>query len=315
MIAMAALLVGLGLAAVAYGLALRGRSRREKLRQLLEFELAEPTRSPEALSEIMERAGAYAERAFGRTPTAGRLRERLTQAGSSLKAGEFGAVLAVAAFTMGILAWMLGDSFIAGIVVAAVTPVAGMIWLKERGHKRIETMENQLPAVLQLLAGSLDSGSSLLLAMELAGEEGDPPMATELNRVVAETRVGRPMLEALEAMAARIGSRDISWTVEAIRIQHQTGGRLADTLRVLADFMRSRGEIRGEIRALSAEARISGKILTALPIGIGAFLYFFQDGYLDPLITSTLGKIMLGAAAIGMAIGTLWMRRMVQVEV
>lgn len=315
MIALAALLVGLGLAAVAYGLALKGRSRREELRQLLEFELAEPTRSPEALSEIMERAGAYAERAFGRTPTAGKLRERLTQAGSSLKAGEFGAVLAVAALIVGILAWMLGDSLFAGIVAAVLTPVAGMTWLKDRARRRIETMENQLPAVLQLLAGSLDSGSSLLLAMELAGEEGDPPMATELSRVVAETRVGRPMLEALEAMALRIGSRDISWTVEAIRIQHVTGGRLADTLRVLAEFMRSRGEIRGEIRALSAEARISGKILTALPIGIGAFLYFFQDGYLDPLITSTLGKIMLGAAAIGMVIGSLWMRRMVQVEV
>ena len=300
---------------VAVGIAQRSSGRREHLRQLLEVELEQPTKSPEALSELMEKAGAYAERAMGKTATAVSLKSRLTQAGSSLKAGEFTAIVALGAVIVGALSWMLSRSLVIGILMAALTPIYGIFHLKSKARKRLIALETQLPAVLQLLAGSLDSGSSLLIAMELAGEEGDPPLSVELNRVVAETRVGRPLLESLEAMAERIGSKDISWTVEAIRIQHQTGGRLADTLRVLADFMRARLEVRGEVRALSAEARISGKVLIGMPIAIGAFLFFFRREYLEPLYTTTFGWVMLSGAIIGMTLGSFWMSRMCRVEV
>jgi tight adherence protein B len=312
---LAAVFVGAGLLMVVFGIFQRSSGRREELRQLLEIELEEPTKSPEALSELMEKAGAYAERAMGKTATAVSLRGRLTQAGSNLKAGEFVAIVAVAAAIVALLAGSLSNSFLIGLIMAAITPLAGMVYLKNKARKRLIALEGQLPAVLQLLAGSLDSGSSLLLALELAAEEGDAPLATELSRVIVETRVGRPLLESLEAMADRIGSKDISWTVEAIRIQHQTGGKLADTLRILAEFMRARLEVRGEVRALSAEARISGKILIAMPIGIGMFLFFFRRGYLDPLLSTTVGQMMMGGAVIGMILGTLWMRKLVQVEV
>jgi tight adherence protein B len=313
---LAALFVGAGLLMVILGIAQRSSGRREHLRQLLEVELEEPTRSPEALSDLMERAGAYAEKAMGKSSnTAVSLRGRLSQAGSNLKPGEFVAIVGIASVIMAVLGAVLGKSVLVGLLMGVATPVVGIFYLKNRARKRLVLLETQLPAVLQMLAGSLDSGASLLLALELAGEEGDPPLATELNRVIAETRVGRPILESLEAMADRIGSKDVSWTVEAIRIQHQTGGRLADTLRVLADFMRARVEVRGEVRALSAEARISGKVLTGMPILIGAFLFFFNRSYLDPLLTTAFGWVMLGAAGVGLLLGTLWMRRMIQVEV
>lgn len=312
---LAAVFVGAGLLMVVFGIFQRSSGRREELRQLLEIELEEPTKSPEALSDLMEKAGAYAERAMGKTATAVSLRGRLTQAGSNLKAGEFIAIIALAAALVALLAGTLSNSFLIGLIMAALTPLVGMMYLKNKARKRLIMLEGQLPAVLQLLAGSLDSGSSLLLALELAAEEGDAPLATELSRVIVETRVGRPLLESLEAMAERIGSKDISWTVEAIRIQHQTGGKLADTLRILAEFMRARLEVRGEVRALSAEARISGKILIAMPIGIGMFLFFFRRGYLDPLLSTTIGQLMMGGAIIGMILGSLWMRKLVQVEV
>lgn len=312
---LAALFVGAGLLMVALGLAQRSSGRRERLRQLLEVELEEPTKSPEALSDLMEKAGEFAERAMGKTQTAVSLKERLTQAGSNLKVGEFTAIVAIAAAILGAFGWLIGGSVIVGIIFAAATPFLGLAYIRSKARKRLIKLESQLPPVLQLLAGSLDSGSSLLLAMELAGEEGDAPLATELRRVIAETRVGRPLLESLEAMAERIGSKDIAWTVEAIRIQHQTGGRLADTLRVLAEFMRARLEVRAEVRALSAEARISGKVLTGMPIAIGAFLFFIRRDYLDPLLTTGFGQLMLGAAVVGMILGSFWMKRMVQVEV
>ncbi|CAN5889105.1 hypothetical protein BH23ACT12_BH23ACT12_05590 [soil metagenome] len=312
---LAAILVGAGLLMVVFGISQRSSGRRQELRQLLEIELEQPTKSPEALSDMMEKAGAYAERAMGKTATAVSLRSRLTQAGSNLKAGEFVAIVAVFAAIVAFLFTLITDSVVIGLLVALITPLVGTVYLKNRARKRLLLLESQLPAVLQLLAGSLDSGSSLLLALELAAEEGDAPLATELSRVIAETRVGRPLLESLEAMAERIGSKDIAWTVEAIRIQHQTGGRLADTLRILAEFMRARLEVRGEVRALSAEARISGKVLIGMPIAIGLFLFFFRRGYLDPLLTTTFGQLMLGGAVVGMVLGSLWMRKLVQVEV
>jgi tight adherence protein B len=312
---LAAIFVGAGLLMVVFGISQRSSGRREHLRQLLEVELEEPTRSPEALSDLMEKAGAYAERAMGKTATAVSIKTRLTQSGSNMKAGEYAAIVAIAAAILGVLTATLSGSVFVGLIFALVTPLFGLMHLRSKARKRLIKLEGQLPAVLQLLAGSLDSGSSLLLALELAAEEGDAPLATELSRVIVETRVGRPLLESLEAMAERIGSRDIAWTVEAIRIQHQTGGKLADTLRILAEFMRARLEVRGEVRALSAEARISGKVLIGMPIAIGAFLFIFRRGYLDPLLTTTFGQVMLGGAVLGMILGSLWMRRLVQVEV
>jgi tight adherence protein B len=132
---------------------------------------------------------------------------------------------------------------------------------------------------------------------------------------VAETKVGRPLLESLDAMADRAGSRDLDWTVEAIRIQYETGGKLADTLRVLGDFMRARQEVRGEVRALSAEARLSAKVLTALPILIAAFFFLFRRAYFAPLYATSTGRVMLAVGAAGILVGSWWMRRLVRVEV
>lgn len=312
---LAALIVGSGLLLVVYGINLRGMSRRDSLRQLLEIELAEPTSSPEALSELMEKAGAFADRTIGKTSLAGKMNVMLSQAGWSLRSGEFAAVLLAISVGLAVIATLLTGSVLAGIIAGIAIALAGMSWLGSKGRRRIRRMEQQLPSVLQLLAGSLDSGSSVLLALELAAEEGDPPLAPELKRVVAETRVGSPMIDSLEAMAARIGSHDIEWTVEAIRIQSQTGGKLADTLRVLADFMRTRLEVRGEVKALSAEARLSGKVLTALPLFMAAYMFAFQRTYLEPLFTTGLGKWMIAAAVMGIIFGSLWMRRLVKVEV
>jgi len=148
--------------------------------------------------------------------------------------------------------------------------------------------------------------------MEIIAMEGDPPLAEEFARVVAETQVGRPILDSLQAMSDRCGSQDLDWTVEAIRIQYTIGGSLSETLRVLADFMRARVEVRAEVRALSAEARLSGKVLTGLPLLVGAFLFLFRRDYVAPLYQTNTGRYMLGAAGFGMLLGTMWMRRIVK---
>lgn len=304
-----------GSALVVYGLFLRHRSRAKLLRQLLDVELADPSVPPQGLSELMEKAGAFAERALGRTSWGGKVRTLLSQAAWSLKPGEFAAIVSAGALTGAALAYSLAQSpMLALLTACGVTAGSGLL-LGRKARRRVRLIEQELPSTLQLLATSLDSGSSVLNAMRLVAEEGSPPLSTELSRVVAESAVGRPLIDGLEAMAQRIGSRDMEWTVEAIRIQTQTGGRLADTLRVLADFMRSRQEVKGEVRALSAEARLSAKVLTALPFLLAAYLFAFRRSYLEPLFESSVGKMMLGVAAAGILLGSIWMRRLVKVDV
>lgn len=312
---MAILLTGAGILLGAIGLGRQLNDRSVALRNLLEQELDSPTRNAQDLSDLMERAGAFAERALGQTEAGGRVRFKLIQAGSTIRAGEFGAILSFATLLIAGLAWLLTGWILAGLGALVFVPIVAFSRLNAKARKRVAKLEAQLPEALQLIAGSLDAGTSLLLGMELAGEEGEAPLATEFARVVAESAVGRPLLEALEAMSARIGSKDIAWTVKAIRIQHQTGGKLADTLRVVAEFMHARQEVRGEVRALSAEARISGKILIGMPITLGAFLFFTRREYIDPLFSTLVGHVMLGAACVGLVLGHLWMKKLGKVEV
>lgn len=312
---LAALLVGTGLACIVYGIGERARVRAGRLQHLIEAELAEPSGSPERLNDLMERAGAFTDRLIGSTTLAARVQLMLTRAGWSLRPGELAAVGAVIALGAGAGVWLVTGSLLWGAGSVTLTPPAAVALLRAKGHNRVRKVEEQLPTVLRLLSGSLDSGASVLHAMEVVAEEGDPPLAPEFSRVVAETRVGRPVIEALEGMAGRVGSRDLDWTVSAIRIQHQTGGKLADTLRVLADFMEARLEVRGEVRALSAEARISAKVLTVLPIAVAGFLFLFRGSYFEPLYTTPMGRAMILAAAAGLGLGSLWMRRIARVEV
>ncbi len=307
--------IGTGIALGAYGLSRHLADRNAALRELLESELETPTKPPQDISDLMERAGAFAERALGQTQAGGRVRFKLIQAGSTIRAGEFGALLALGTLVTAALLLLITRSPLPPLGALVLVPLVAMSRLSSKARKRVAKLESQLPEALQLIAGSLDAGTSLLLGMELAGEEGDAPLATEFARVVAESAVGRPLIEGLEAMVQRIGSKDIAWTVKAIRIQQQTGGKLADTLRVLADFMHARQEVRGEVRALSAEARISGKILIGMPILLAAFLFVTRREYIEPLFTTSPGRTMLGAACIALLIGHLWMKKLGKVEV
>jgi len=309
---LAAVFVAGGIVAIAWGIASRERAARQSLARLLDLERADPTESPQTLVALMEKAGALADRAFKGTATTAKLQSALASAGVKLRPGEFGVVAAAIGFVGALVTFAFFHSLLISVVVLAGLPLIAYFWMIRKGKKRRISLENQLPTVLQLLAGSLDSGASMLHAMEIVAQEGNPPLSDEFARVVAETQVGRPVLDSLQALSDRCASQDLDWTVEAIRIQYTSGGSLSETLRVLADFMRARVEVRAEVRALSAEARLSGKILTGLPLLVGGFLLLFRRNYVAPLYQTGMGKMMLVAAAVGMLIGTLWMQRIVK---
>jgi len=310
-VVLAALLVAGGVVAIAWGVASGEKAGRQSLVQLLDLERVDPTQSPQTLVALMERAGALADRAFKGTATSSKLQASLASAGVKLRPGEFG-VVSAGVRVLGALVSLLFVPLVISVAILVGLPLAIYFWMIRKGKKRRIALENQLPTVLQLLAGSLDSGASMLHAMEIVAQEGNAPLADEFARVVVETQVGRPMLDSLQAMADRCASQDLDWTVEAIRIQYTSGGSLSETLRTLAEFMRARVEIRAEVRALSAEARLSGKVLTGLPLLVGGFLMLFRPDYVAPLYQTGTGKMMLVAAGFGMLTGTMWMQRIIK---
>ena len=309
---LAAILIAGGIMTVAWAYAKEQRKEQVNLQRLLDLERADPTQSPQAMVALMERAGALAERAFKGSTSTRKLQLALATAGIKLRPGEFGVVAVGSGVVASVLSLVVFNSPLISVGVLTAVPLFAYWFTIRKGKKRRIVLEAQLPTILQILAGSLDSGASLLHSMEIVAQEGDPPLAAEFARVVAETQVGRPILDSLQAMADRCGSQDLDWTVEAIRIQYTSGGSLSDTLRVLAEFMRARVEVRAEVRALSAEARLSGKILTGLPLLIGGFLVAFRPDYVRPLYSTTLGMYFLGAASIGMIVGSWWMHRIVK---
>src|SRR5207302_8549050 len=120
-------------------------------------------------------------------------------------------------------------------------------------------------------------------ASRMMGEESEPPMSEEFARVVAETRLGDSVVDSLARMAQRLELRDLDWVVQAIRIQQTVGGKLADLLHTLADFIRAREEVRREINVLTAEGRISAYVLAALPVVLFMLVQVISPGYMKPM--------------------------------
>lgn len=173
----------------------------------------------------------------------------------------------------------------------------------------------QLPDALTTLAGSLRAGRSLGQALEALAREMPAPMGRELRKIVAEVRLGRALNDALSDAVDRIGSPDFRWAVLAVQIQAEVGGNLAELLSRVAETMRARSRLRGEVRALTAEGRASAGMLVVMPPALGLVMYAVNPDYMSPMITQTGGHIMLGVSAVMMVMGFLWMKRIVTIDV
>ena len=168
---------------------------------------------------------------------------------------------------------------------------------------------------MTILASSLRAGHSFFQALDMVSKEIGEPAGPEFQRVVAEVRLGRPVDDALNAMAERVGSDDFQWAVLAVNIQREVGGNLAEILDTVADTVRERATLRRQVRVLSAEGRLSLKILVALPFLIGLYIAKVNPSYMSLLFTTRAGWIMLGTGAALMVAGVLWARKIVQVDV
>ena len=295
----------------------RAKSRRvHDLRAVLDLQSLTPARPEDAdeTSSLLARSGLLAERALGDRSALHRLAAVLDRSDWTLAPGEFAIVSAVTAGLAGLLGFAV-MGFLVGCIAAGLALVTPYLLMLRSVTKRRAAFDAQFPDVLDLVAASLESGASVSHAFQLVVDEADEPAAGEFGRVLTATRMGASLPEALEEAAVRIGSADLDWTVAAITVQQRTGGKLAEILRVVARTMREREEVRRELKALTAEGRLSAYILGGLPFALGGFLLATNPHYLSPLVQDPLGVTFIVGASVLMLLGFAWMRRVVRVEV
>jgi tight adherence protein B len=232
-----------------------------------------------------------------------------------MRAGEFVASSVVCAIAGGLLGAVLLRNILFILAVAAVASLAPYAWLVRARSQRQKKMAEQLADVLSILASSLRAGHGFLQSLDQVASEITEPSASEFHRVVSEIRLGRPIDEAMIAMADRIGSEDMRWAVIAVNIQREVGGNLAEVLDIVAKTVRERAYIHRQVRVLSAEGRISIAILAALPIGLFLYLAITNPEYVTPLFKDPIGQILLIAGGTLMGLGILVMKKMVRIDV
>ena len=213
------------------------------------------------------------------------------------------------------VASIFGLGLVPGLIVAVIAALAPLAVLSFMASMRSRKFVGQLPDTLQLLSGSLRAGYSLMQGVEAVSQEVSEPMAKELRRVVTEARLGRELEDSLDAVAERMDSPDFAWAVMAIRIQREVGGNLSELLLTVADTMIHRDRLRRDVAALTAEGRISAIILGLLPVGLGAFMWISNPVYMAPLKDTGLGQGLLGASAVAILIGFVWMKKIIDIEI
>jgi len=238
---------------------------------------------------------------------------RLEMAGIRTKASDVVVLTLAASLAAGALV-MLAVGPAIGLVVAVIIPVFGWFILGFLVGRRKRAFANQLDSTLQMMAASLRAGYSLLQALQAMSAEADSPTKEEFSRVLNETRIGRSLNESLIEVANRMGSEDFNWVSQAIAINREVGGNLADVLDGVARTIRDRNQLHRQVASLASEGKLSAIILMALPFGVVAFLTIGNPGYLNRLFTSTIGWGIVIAAIVMLTIGGFWLRATVKIK-
>ena len=252
----------------------------------------------------------------------------LARADLALKPTEFLAIRAGAVVGLPLLAVVLSPliSLFASPLVWVAALVVGWwlpkFWLNRRKGKRLKAFNTELSDTIMLLANSLRSGSSFLQAVEMIVRETRPPISTEFARVIREVNLGLPLDEALTNLQRRVRSDDLDLMTTAIAIHHTVGGNLAEILDTIAFTIRERVRIKGEIRTLTAQQRMSGYVVGFLPVGLVIVMSIIAPTFMAPMLQKPpellglpAGMFILAGGAFMMLIGFILIRRIVDIEV
>jgi len=289
-----------------------------------------PGQKAEGFAELVASSAALASlnKAVEKRDFGANLLRELGAADLKLKPSEYIVIWVSAIVGIPIIFFVFGFVFpslqspimlLLGLILGFFLP---RLWLGRRKSSRLNAFNKMLPDTITLIANALRAGSSFLQAIELVVREARPPVTTEFGRVIREVNLGLPFDTALENMVRRVHSEDFELMATAIAIQHQVGGNLAEILDSIAFTIRERVRIKGEIRTLTAQQRLSGYVVAGLPIGLALILFVIAPSFFAPMFDKPpdvlgipLGVIFLAVGGFAMFVGFQAIRKIVDIEV
>jgi tight adherence protein B len=275
----------------------------------------DPTVTPEAsaLAGAGAAAGAAVEKVLVKRGRLAAGVAALEAAGMTVTLPNF--VVAVGVWTSVVVAvaWLVAGPVV-GLLMLAAVPFGARVLVKVRAGRRRAAFADQLDDSLQLMASSLRAGHSLLRAVDAVSQDAVSPTSEEFARIVNETRVGRDLSDSLDEVAERMGSEDFTWVAQAIAIHREVGGNLAEVLDAVGHTIRERNQIRRQVKALSAEGKLSAIVLGALPFGIAGFVSMTNPSYMAKFTQSLAGYAMIAAAVVLMVMGAFWLKKTVAIK-
>lgn len=269
-----------------------------------------PATSPVPLTHLASMTTSLVDKVLKSRNLMARVASTLEGAGLKLRPADFVVLTGVAAVLAGCIGLILSGPFMS-VVLALTAPILAKVGLGILISRRRKQFADQLDDTLQLLAGGLRAGHSLLRAIDAVSADSEAPTTEEFTRIINETRLGRDLGDALDDTAKRMESEDFSWVAQAIAIHREVGGNLATVLDQVGQTIRERNQIRRQVNSLSAEGKLSAYILMGLPVAMGAILAVVSPGYMDPLFQHPIGYALLGVSAILLLVGGLWMKKVV----
>ncbi len=190
-----------------------------------------------------------------------------------------------------------------------------IVWLRRAARKRLALFEAQFPGALEFIARSMRAGHAFSVSVEMLHHECDQPLAGEFRRVFEEQNLGMPLDAALSRLASRVHLIDVQFFVSAVVLQRKTGGNLTEILDTLAEVIRERYKLKGKVKAISAHGRMTAQALSAIPIIVGAMMFWVNAEYTDFFLHTPLGLEMLSGSVALQIIAYLVIRKIVTIEV
>ncbi len=243
-----------------------------------------------------------------------KVEHRLIQAGIPLKSSEF-LVICLGTALAGAVFGMVGGRALGAFTGGITGYIVPFLFLKIKIRRRAKAFNDQLGDTLILIANALRTGYSFMQAIEMVSREMLPPISVEFGRTLKEMNLGIPTEDAMSNMAKRIDSDDLDLVITAVLIQRQVGGNLAEVLDSIANTIRERIRIKGEIKTLTAQGRMSGVIVSLLPVALLLALRLINPGYVNILFTHPTGQFMLGTAIAGQLLGIIAIQKIVNIEI
>ncbi len=285
-----------------------GKSSARRRLEALERYSAPQTESAVPLA-LREQGSAWAERT----------RSQLDRAGLALKLHEYVALRVLVALVAFVVVLAMGNghvlAFLLGIAVGVVGYMLPAFYVRTRITRQVRKFNDQLADMLTMVSNSLRAGFGLLQGIDLAAEQSQPPMSTELHHLLRDTRMGASIETALESMGERVGSYDLDVVITAILIQRSVGSNLSEVLETVAHTIRERARIQGEINTLTAQKKLSGVIIGLMPVAFVLAMLAINFDYMSALFTDPLGRILLVLAIVLDIVGILIIKRIVSVDI